>query len=170
MLETSCTTGIRGNEVKYITAEAAHSGVAEIALKGKIARSCFRPACVASCRNTPENKKSPRVKFPSSKAIWEWTENKTGQMGRNEKAVQIGKRGTPGRCAEPQQYGGDRIISCPRGKGISSSGQNWDWYSNGIIVAIYLLLPITSDAATKTALQETCRARSCKTNWVFSNQ
>ena len=57
MLETSCTTGIRVNEVKYITVEAAHSGLAEIALKWKIARSCFRPACVASCRNTPENKK-----------------------------------------------------------------------------------------------------------------
>ena len=117
MLETSCTTGIRVNEVKYITAEAAHSGVAEIALKGKIARSCFRPACVASCRNIPENKKSPRVKFSSSKAIWEWTENKTGQMGRNEKAVQIGKRGTPGGCAEPQQYGGDRNYPMSTGKG-----------------------------------------------------
>ena len=38
-------------------------------------------------------------------------------MGRNEKAVQIGKRGTPGGCAEPQQYGGDRNYPMSTGKG-----------------------------------------------------
>ena len=36
LLETLCATGIRVSELQYITVEAAHSGVAEIALKGKI--------------------------------------------------------------------------------------------------------------------------------------
>ena len=36
LLETICATGIRVSEVRYITAEAAKSGQAEIALKGKI--------------------------------------------------------------------------------------------------------------------------------------
>ena len=33
------------------------------------------------------------------------------------KTVQIGKRGTPGGCAEPQQYGGDRNYPMSTGKG-----------------------------------------------------
>lgn len=36
LIETICATGIRVSEVKYITVEAARSGVAEISLKGKI--------------------------------------------------------------------------------------------------------------------------------------
>ena len=36
LLETICATGIRVSEVKYITVEAAQTGAAEIALKGKI--------------------------------------------------------------------------------------------------------------------------------------
>ena len=36
ILETSCATGIRVGELKYITVEAIRAGVAEIALKGKI--------------------------------------------------------------------------------------------------------------------------------------
>ena len=36
LLETICATGIRVGEVKYITVEAAQTGAAEIALKGKI--------------------------------------------------------------------------------------------------------------------------------------
>ena len=36
LLETICATGIRVSEVKYITAEAAEHGIAEISLKGKI--------------------------------------------------------------------------------------------------------------------------------------
>ena len=36
LMETICATGIRVSEVKYITLEAARSGRAEIALKGKI--------------------------------------------------------------------------------------------------------------------------------------
>ena len=36
LLETICATGIRVSEVKYITVEAARSGKAEIAMKGKI--------------------------------------------------------------------------------------------------------------------------------------
>ena len=36
ILETICATGIRVGELKYITVEAVRSGVAEIALKGKI--------------------------------------------------------------------------------------------------------------------------------------
>ena len=36
LLETLRATGIRVSELQYITVEAAHSGVAEIALKGKI--------------------------------------------------------------------------------------------------------------------------------------
>ena len=39
LLETLCATGIRVSELQYITVEAAHSGVAEIALKGKIRTS-----------------------------------------------------------------------------------------------------------------------------------
>ena len=36
LMETICATGIRVSEVRYITVKAAESGVAEIALKGKI--------------------------------------------------------------------------------------------------------------------------------------
>ena len=36
LMETICATGIRVSEVRYITVEAARSGAAEIALKGKI--------------------------------------------------------------------------------------------------------------------------------------
>ncbi len=36
LMETICATGIRVSEVKYITVEAAKSGKAEIAMKGKI--------------------------------------------------------------------------------------------------------------------------------------
>ena len=36
LLETICATGIRVGEMKYITVEAAQTGAAEIALKGKI--------------------------------------------------------------------------------------------------------------------------------------
>ena len=36
LLETICATGIRVSEVRYITVEAARSGRAEIALKGKL--------------------------------------------------------------------------------------------------------------------------------------
>ena len=42
LMETICATGIRVSEVKYITAEAVHSGYAEVALKGKI-RTIFIP-------------------------------------------------------------------------------------------------------------------------------
>ena len=34
LIETICATGIRGNEVRYITVEAAGTGVAQIAMKG----------------------------------------------------------------------------------------------------------------------------------------
>lgn len=43
VLETLCATGIRVSELQYITVDAAHSGVAEIALKGKI-RTILLPA------------------------------------------------------------------------------------------------------------------------------
>ena len=36
VMETICTTGIRVSEVRYITVEAARSGQADIALKGKV--------------------------------------------------------------------------------------------------------------------------------------
>ena len=36
LMETSCAPGIRGSEVRYITAEAVREGRTEIALKGKI--------------------------------------------------------------------------------------------------------------------------------------
>lgn len=36
LLETICATGIRVSEVRYITVEAARSGRADVALKGKI--------------------------------------------------------------------------------------------------------------------------------------
>ena len=36
LLETICATGIRVSEVRYITVEAAHTGRAEVSLKGKI--------------------------------------------------------------------------------------------------------------------------------------
>ena len=35
-MESICATGIRVSEVRYITVEAARTGVAEVALKGKI--------------------------------------------------------------------------------------------------------------------------------------
>lgn len=43
LMETICATGIRVSEVRYITAEAAQLGRAEIALKGKI-RTILLPA------------------------------------------------------------------------------------------------------------------------------
>lgn len=36
LMESLCATGIRVSELRYITVEAAHSGMAEVALKGKI--------------------------------------------------------------------------------------------------------------------------------------
>ena len=47
VLETLCATGIRVSELQYITVDAVHSGVAEIALKGKI-RTILLP--VKLCR------------------------------------------------------------------------------------------------------------------------
>lgn len=49
LLETLCATGIRVSELQYITVEAAHSGVAEIALKGKLEPFCCPQSCAESC-------------------------------------------------------------------------------------------------------------------------
>ena len=35
-------------------------------------------ASAATCKNMPDNKKSPRVRSSSPKAVWEWTGNRSG--------------------------------------------------------------------------------------------
>ena len=78
ILETICATGIRVGELKYITLEAVRAGVAEIALKGKFGPSCSLAACAASCKSTPNSKKSPRARFFSPKTVSRFPGNLSG--------------------------------------------------------------------------------------------
>ena len=71
LLETICATGIRVSEVKYITVEAAQTGAAEIALKGKFGPFCCPTGCAESCCSTPKSKKSPPARFFSPKVVWD---------------------------------------------------------------------------------------------------
>ncbi len=58
LMETICATGIRVGEVKYITLEAARTGRAEIALKGKI-RTILIPAKL--CRKLEKYAKTQKT-------------------------------------------------------------------------------------------------------------
>lgn len=58
LMETICATGIRVGEVKYITLEAARTGRAEIALKGKI-RTILIPGKL--CRKLEKYAKRQRI-------------------------------------------------------------------------------------------------------------
>ena len=58
ILETICATGIRVGELKYITVEAVRTGVAEIALKGKI-RTILLPRRL--CRKLQKYAKQQKI-------------------------------------------------------------------------------------------------------------
>ena len=66
VMETICAAGIRVSEVRYITVEAARSGQADIALKGKV-RTLLLPGKL--CRSsTPDSKKPLPARSSSPKA------------------------------------------------------------------------------------------------------
>lgn len=60
LIETICATGIRVSEVRYITVEAARSGQAEVALKGKI-RTILLPGKL--CRKLLKYAKRQKTAF-----------------------------------------------------------------------------------------------------------
>lgn len=79
MMETTCATGIRVSELRYVTVEAARRGQAEIALKGKI-RTILIPARLRrKLLGLRKKNKPPPARYSSPEAAGAWGENRYGR-------------------------------------------------------------------------------------------
>lgn len=158
LLETLCATGIRVSELQYITVEAAHNGVAEIALKGKIRTILL---LTKLCRKLLKYAKKmwhrPRADIPDEKGKRAVPEV---HLGGDEKAVRGGEgsaeqgvspqpagavrpdvlrrlpgRGASGGCAGTQQHRDNPDIPAVHGtRKCPPAGQVWSAQRVGIII------------------------------------
>ena len=120
LLETICATGIRVSEVRYITVEAARSGRAEIALKGKL-RTILLPGKL--CRKL---KKYARAQKTASGEIFLTRSGKSLSRrqiwGGDEEPVQKGRSG-PLQGLSPQPAASVRPDLLPGVPGYCEAGR-----------------------------------------------